>query len=513
MDSLLAKANTGTGTDTLAGKSTAAGFVGAALLTDGSGTEIAAANPLPVAIYGSTPANAAVDMPGTNTPALPIRQAPQKYTDISFSQVGSGLIAPEMQQIAAGTGMTISQSAGNLVIATGTTANAEFIARSVQSFNGALTLKQVTTLSQRIANNNFFVELVDVIGDGLAYTIVNTTTVGVTKVGHGFTAQNVGQRMDICALSSVGIPMEGVIASIPNADTIRFTVAGWPASGSGTCSLTGWNKFEILYSGVTATVVSLNTRRKGWQNTASTPTVVNSASAHMLSLNVDNGVITLSDKAGTAGAVLTNRSGWDTNVPQPDINLYLQVRAKNGSTAPATTTTWTVGMVRVEDYIPTQVAIASVRQQSNQQSIPVLHTGTIVAVLQTGNSRAGFLAGAGIWWDDSSTTLAASATFTGTSRDLINTATATAFSTPTVYASEFRALAESDVTGTLWLEASRDNVTWRRVKSVDTTAVAGGGFVAELYYRPAWRYARAGFTNGAGAQARFTLGSVAMASV
>jgi hypothetical protein len=137
-----------------------------------------AATETTLAALNTKTAAALVDMPSQDDPALPVRVSPQKYTDISFSQVGSGLVSPELVQIAAGAGMTVSQSAGNLVIASGTTANAEFVARSVSTFNGAVTFKAVTTLSQRIVNNNFFVELVDVIGDGLAYSIVNAGAPG-----------------------------------------------------------------------------------------------------------------------------------------------------------------------------------------------------------------------------------------------------------------------------------------------------------------------------------------------
>lgn len=138
--------------------------------------------------------------------------------------------------------------------------------------------------------------------------------------------------------------------------------------------------------------------------------------------------------------------------------------------------------------------------------------GTVTANLGAATTRAGFIAAAGIWFDDSATTLAANATFTGTSRDLTVTATATAFANAATYAQEFVVSAESDVTGTLWIEVSRDNTNWRRVKSVATAAVTGGGFYAEIVHRPSWRYIRVGFTNGATIQARFSIGSVAKAA-
>lgn len=125
-------------------------------------------------------------------------------------------------------------------------------------------------------------------------------------------------------------------------------------------------------------------------------------------------------------------------------------------------------------------------------------------------ARAGFLAHDGIWFDDSATVLAAAATFTGASRDLTVTATATAFRNAATYAAEVRVSGESDQAGTLWLEVSRDNTNWRRVKSVPTAAVTGGGQYAEIVHRPSWRYVRVGFTNGATLQTRFALGSFLM---
>ena len=52
LNSLTAKANVGAGTDSLAGRTTAQGFVGAVMLTDNAGTEISSGNQLPVRLLG-----------------------------------------------------------------------------------------------------------------------------------------------------------------------------------------------------------------------------------------------------------------------------------------------------------------------------------------------------------------------------------------------------------------------------------------------------------------------------
>lgn len=153
---------------------------------------------------------------------------------------------------------------------------------------------------------------------------------------------------------------------------------------------------------------------------------------------------------------------------------------------------------------------------SQSSYVPVIGTqpvslATNTPTLAAGTNRAGFVAGAGIWYDDSAVALASGATFTGTSRDATVTATATAFANAATYTKEIRVSAESDQSGTLWLEVSRDNTNWRRAKSVATAAVTGGGQYAEIVHRPSWRYWRAGFTNGATLQTRFSIGSVAVA--
>ena len=156
------------------------------------------------------------------------------------------------------------------------------------------------------------------------------------------------------------------------------------------------------------------------------------------------------------------------------------------------------------DYAPLQVNAVGRLKVSTQ---PV--SGTVTA--GAGTARIGFVADAGIWYDDTATALAANATFTGTSRDATVTATATAIANAGAYAEEVRALAESDVSGTLWLEVSRDNTNWRRVRSVATAAITGGGQAAEIIYRPSVRYWRIGYTNGATVQARLMVNTIAKA--
>jgi hypothetical protein len=172
-------------------------------------------------------------------------------------------------------------------------------------------------------------------------------------------------------------------------------------------------------------------------------------------------------------------------------------------------TAWTSG-AQVWTLVPGTYATEPIPGAQVSATQPV--SGSVTATLAAATVRAGFVASAGIWYDDSSTVLASNATFTGTNRDATVTATATAFANAATYAMEVRASAESDQSGTLWLEVSRDNTNWRRAKSVPTAAVTGGGQYAEIVHRPSWRYWRVGFTNGATLQTRFSIGSIAIAA-
>lgn len=198
---------------------------------------------------------------------------------------------------------------------------------------------------------------------------------------------------------------------------------------------------------------------------------------------------------------LTDAQIRATALPVSAASLPLPAGAATETTLAAVNTkTPALGQALMAASVP--VAIAS-----NQSAVAVSGTVALGAAV----TRVGFVAASGVWYDDSSTVLAAAATFTGTARDATLTATATTFASSTTFAQEVRIAAESDQSGTLWLEISRDNTTWRRLRSVATTAVTGGGQAAEIIYRPSWRYWRCGFTNGATLQTRFTIGSLALA--
>lgn len=385
---------------------------------DGSATDVSAANPLPITAPSALsvtgpltdaelrasavpvsaaslplPSGAATSAnqpdirtthPLVNDRGAVVRQAPSDIWSVGFAASGSGLLAPELTQRTIGTGVTVSQSNSNLVVAAGTTARAEFLARSNQTFRGSFIQRHKAILSSRIANTNFHVMMADVIGEGLACTINSATNITVTKVAHGFTADNVGQSMFVGAISgAAGVPGRYAIASVPTADTINFTVAGWPASGSCTVDLFGWNYIRTLYQGTTATQAAVDAQRRGWNTGDTTATINTTASlGHVMNVAADGRNVYWSDAlvASSTTPTLVTRASRFENLPDDDVELYLYVWSQNGATAPASSVSWTIGFLSIEDNANVPTYIAGVRPVGNAAPMPISGTVNLGAV-------------------------------------------------------------------------------------------------------------------------------------
>lgn len=329
-------------------------------------------------------------LPARSDGALVVSPKPQNLFRVAFASVQSGVDSNFFSVVQTGTNQTINQSSGNLVLVAGTTANAETIIRSNTTFNGQMLARIQSLLSQRIANNNFYIELVDVIGDGLAVTVNSATSITVTIPSNPFTSANVGQGMYVGAiqnLSANAVPMRAVIASV-SGNNVTFTVAGWPASGSGTCSLFGWNYYHLLYTSTNATQVAYDAQRRGWNSGDTTATINTTASpGHMAILANNDGSAYLADQlvASVAGTVQTQqRASRVMNLPEESTQLYLQLRMVNGSTVPASSTTWTIGTASIENYNPQSVVINDVKAQGVGSQLPVAVTNSPAVTVSSG---------------------------------------------------------------------------------------------------------------------------------
>lgn len=303
----------------------------------------------------------------------------------SFSEViAAGVEQSAFLQIGnTGAGQAISQSGGNLVITSGTTANAETIIRSRKSFRGNMALRYATLLSQRIANNNFVFELVDVIGDNLAFSATSATALVITLPdGHPFwSAANpgiaVGQSVSVGAfISTAGntlIPGRYVIASA-TATSVTLTVSGFTSGATGRCSLFGYNFHRFLYDGTTATLMNFDAGRNGWASGNTSATINTTASpGHAVVYSIQDGLTALHDflLASAVTQPTSLRGSRSTTIPDFDVPLFLQIRCTNGSSAPAGTTTWTTAFVSIEEIRNTDVSIVATRADNLNGALPV----------------------------------------------------------------------------------------------------------------------------------------------
>jgi hypothetical protein len=325
-----------------------------------------------------------------NEAGLLTRQVPAAVTRCSFAGVGASLITSDMVQVGAtGAGMGVSQSGGALLVTTGTTTNSEWLARSVATVKGSHAFRASVVLSQRIVNNNFSVELSDLVGSALAFTNSSATVVTVTfPTGtNPFTSANVGQSLNLSAITTVaGVPGRWPIASA-SGDTVTFTVAGWPGAGSGTLTLWGWNYHRILFDGTTATNAKYDAQRNGWASGDTTITVNTTASpGTIVHAQSDGSDASCSDslRASNTAYQFTTRGSRIENLCDATTSLYLWVRSWNGTTAPASTTTFTVGFWELEDLENIKVAISGATRNGVGNSLPVSVQGTPPVTISSG---------------------------------------------------------------------------------------------------------------------------------
>jgi hypothetical protein len=353
--------------------------------TEPANTQAVSAASLPLPTGAATEATlASIDaktpslvtsVPANNSSAPPTRMVGQDIWNCSFASVGASVLSSDFTTPVVGSGVGYSQASGSLLITTGTSTNAEFLTRSVQSWRGSMRMRFSLVASQRIANQNLQVTLADLIGSALTYNIVSTVLVDVSLTAHGYTAQNVGQFINLGGITgAAGVPGRYAIASIPDANTIRFTVAGWPASGSGTLTLFGWNYVRNLVTGTTATNIAFDGQRRGWATGDTTATINTTASPGTIIQNDLNGRDAfLMDqlRATSTTPTFTTRSSRYENLPDDDAVLYVFIWSYNGTSAPASTTTWTLGFVSVEKFANIPVYLQGARANGAANPIPV----------------------------------------------------------------------------------------------------------------------------------------------
>jgi hypothetical protein len=314
-------------------------------------------------------------------PGQPVRAIGQEVWNVSFADSGASVLSSDFIAPIVGTGVTYNQTASSLNVVAGTSTNAEFLTRSTIAWRGSMRLKFGIVASQRIANNNFAVLLADLIGAGLSYTINSATSVTVTVPGHTFTSQSVGQFINLGGITgAAGVPGRYAIASVVAGTSITFTVAGWPVSGSGTLTLFGHSYVRNLFTGVTATNVAWDAQRRGWATGDTTATINTTATPGTVIHNELTGrECFLMDqlRATSTTPTVATRASRVENIPDDNLDLYIWIWNFNGTVAPASSTTFTLGFVALEKFANFPVYIQGNRANGAINALPVSIQGAV----------------------------------------------------------------------------------------------------------------------------------------
>lgn len=316
---------------------------------------------------------------------------------------------PDEWTVQLGAGMAINVAGGELSISSGVTANSETIITGNTPFTVPFRLWFILRMSQRIANQEFYLEAVNAAGDMLAQWLLD----GVTATAAKIDAKNGGNT---------------------SAGALAYTINATGADGILETQLFPdecWFRSQAADS-----------------------------------------------NAGRNLGVVRTR-----NIPDPNDEYFIRIRVKNLGVAPASSTSLVLGAVCGQDIneVPVEITGGQGTGVMAQTVAVVLPGGTVVMLQNT-------------YYNDTVTPLAASAAFTGTVRD---------HGVSGSYIQRFTATAFADQAGTLYIDMSNDNVTWRQAKK--SPLVAGDS--VELSVVSVTRYYRARFVNGAVAQTAFMLNS------
>jgi hypothetical protein len=236
-------------------------------------------------------------------------------------------------------------------------------------------LKFSIVASQRIANTNLAVMLADLVGEGLTITINSATSITVAQSGHAFTSTSVGQFVQVGRIvGATGVPGRYAIASVVAGVSYNLTVAGWPASGSCTATIFGHSYVRNLVTGTTATNISVDAQRRGWAQGDTAATINTTASpGTIITCELTGREVFWADqlRATTTTPTVAVRANRVENIPDDNLDLYLFVWSFNGTTAPASSTTWTMSFCTVEKFANMPVYIQGNRANGAMNPLPV----------------------------------------------------------------------------------------------------------------------------------------------
>jgi hypothetical protein len=352
MASLTAKANVGAGTDQLSGYALADGFAGSVVPVNSSGAEIGFASETTLAAAAASLTAIDADLTTLITRS-PVNAGGAPFVTTSREKFRDAFLTYDTTNnwttVQTGSGMAITvagaaSGARYLNIASGTTINAETIITSKTLFRAPCSVIVGFSMSQRIANCDAFIEMVEC--DALGVAIPDTTQASA-----------------------------------------RFRDAR--------------NGASFQFNGTVATTQTVNVRQDGLSEVTATGTFTTTAAtgsgpnfipAGLFEMTLRTRDIQFSSVAVDANAAKTAPLFRTLRVPNPDALYMLRIRVLNGGTAPASTSDIRIHSVVVLDDTRITVdfgSIAGTANLLNAAPIQIVNTPTVALSANTPVLAAG----------------------------------------------------------------------------------------------------------------------------
>ena len=304
--------------------------------------------------------------------------------------------------ISSGGTITFGQDISNLQITTGVTAGSETILRSLNSFSGTLDFSCSLHLNQRLTTQEFRIGLYEISAThtGVSWTR-SGTVLTITDTNHSLVA---GQEIQIPVISdsAVGTLSMYQLINTPTTNTFQVTCLNAGAT-SGTLNYYSYDSVvDYKFNGATATSAIMETFRNVWDSPIAGTTTSSTSSVSMFKIKVAKGVIEFTDATGNSNTVETSRSIRDRELPDVSGNYYVMIRVRNLATAPASSTTMTLGFVQVNNTNSIPVEIAQRGSANLRGAVPmnllasVNLTATVTPVDTQGGTLSKLQAVAGV---------------------------------------------------------------------------------------------------------------------
>ena len=334
----------------------------------------------------------------------------KKFRD-DFS--GTVLDPAKWTVVQTGAGQSISVGSSNLTIATGVTANAETIIRSIDTYTIPFRVFAISMISQRIVNQEFYIEIVDASGTHYARWIFDGTSATAGRIQ----VANNGDSLGVSPISILSTATQIIWEIDTSNDEINF-----------------------------------------YQRSTDTNTI-----------------------RGGNGAARTRQ------IPDPTLEYYVQIRAKNLGTAPVSNTNFIFDSISIQDIetLTTEV-IAGRGGGGGNQAIPVTGSGGGSLLVANSSTLPLFVADVQSNTIEFASPLTANQSLQGTSRDSAG------------LRNVVRGWVFTDQNGTLFADQSTDNSTYRQTYSFSITGNASQ--VTPYEFKLLARYWRLRYANGAVAQ-------------